>query len=86
MEVTETVTRKAVLSLDGLLAEKDGLMRTIEANNQDCAKRNEQIMQMIANIDAIIAEGQNQGLKKESEITPVEEVVVEETPVVEEAK
>lgn len=79
MEVVETITRKAVLSLDGLLAEKDGLLRTIEANNAECAKRNEQITQMIARLDEIIAEGQAKGLKMKAEVAPV----IEETPVVE---
>lgn len=79
MEVVETITRKAVLSLDGLLAEKDGLLRTIEANNAECAKRNEQITQMIARLDEIIAEGQAKGLKMKAEVAPV----VEETPVAE---
>lgn len=82
MEVVETVTRKAVLSLDGLRAEKDGLIRTKEANIAECNARNTQIDAMIARLDEIIGEGEKQGLKAKAEVAVVEEPV---EPVPEEA-
>jgi len=79
MEVVETVTRKAVLSLDGLRAERDGLVRTKDANTAECTARNNQIDAMIARLDEIISEGEKKGLKTKAEVEPMAE-----TPVVEE--